>query len=330
LFRLFYPGYGKGKKASSEFGMFSSVFKGLHGAGTGCALVAISMIALTGTTTCGYSENILTSNNGNGGDIETDTGSSLEIDIGTNVETDSETVAQSDSESDTGTGAEDDSDSGSETDTDSDSDIHTETDTELDSDTDTCRPGGVEADEVVLIGDSWMWRPAPYLRDLAREAGAIRPDEDYIVLAKDGNDIEAIVAQYNSRQEGETKVRVLIMDGGGIDTIRGGGSQESIDHVVSTFEQHLDQMASDGTVQHVIYSLYPEGGITPAVADLRPGMQAACASSPVPCRFLDLQPLWEGHPEYNREQEQINPSDEGSRVIAESIWSIMEENCIAQ
>ena len=69
----------------------------------------------------------------------------------------------------------------------------------------------VEADEVVLIGDSWIWRPALDLRDLARATGTIRPDEDYVVLAGDGAHIEAIMDQYNTREAGAIKVKVLII-----------------------------------------------------------------------------------------------------------------------
>jgi hypothetical protein len=49
----------------------------------------------------------------------------------------------------------------------------------------------------------------------------------------------------------------------------------------------------------------------------------------VPCYFIDLQPLWEGHPEYTA-ADTINPSAEGAEVIAQSIWNVMQQNCIAQ
>jgi hypothetical protein len=91
----------------------------------------------------------------------------------------------------------------------------------------------------------------------------------------------------------------------------------------------LDEVASDGTVEHIVYFLYPELPTIAGVAALRPGMQAACAASTVPCHFLDLQPLWEGHPEYTG-GDTIHPSQAGGNVIAESIWAIMQENCIAQ
>jgi hypothetical protein len=47
----------------------------------------------------------------------------------------------------------------------------------------------------------------------------------------------------------------------------------------------------------------------------------------VPCHFLDLQPRWAGHPEYS---DGIQASSAGASVIADSIWSIMQDECIAQ
>jgi hypothetical protein len=53
----------------------------------------------------------------------------------------------------------------------------------------------------------------------------------------------------------------------------------------------------------------------------------SCEQSAVPCHFLDLEPLWQGHPEYTAG---IQASEAGAIVIADEIWAIMEGNCIAQ
>jgi hypothetical protein len=196
------------------------------------------------------------------------------------------------------------------------------------ADDEECPPDEVAPGEVALIGDAWIRIPASRISEKARAAGTIGQDDAFVNLAADGVPIASIVDQYNTRQS-RSPVRVLIMNGGGIDLIGGGGSQATVDQVVATLTQHLEQVASDGTVRHVIYSLCPEISSTPGVADLRPGMEASCSASAVPCYFLDLQPLWEGHPEYNG-IEDIIPTDTGADVIAEAIWTIMEENCIAQ
>jgi hypothetical protein len=197
---------------------------------------------------------------------------------------------------------------------------------------DTCQHGQVQANEVVWIGDSWIQIPGTQhtrVRDLARAAGTIGPNEDYVDLAVSGSPIATIVNQYDTRESGATKVKVLLMDGGGIDTIQGNGSQTSVTNVVNTFQQHLANVARDGTVEHIVYFLYPELSTIAGVAALRPGMQEACAASTVPCHFLDLQPLWAGLPEHTG-SDNIHPSTTGGTVIAEAIWAIMQENCVAQ
>jgi hypothetical protein len=49
----------------------------------------------------------------------------------------------------------------------------------------------------------------------------------------------------------------------------------------------------------------------------------------VPCYFIDLQVLWVGHPEYTA-PDGIQASDAGARAIADAIWDVMVEHCIAQ
>jgi hypothetical protein len=46
------------------------------------------------------------------------------------------------------------------------------------------------------------------------------------------------------------------------------------------------------------------------------------------CRFVDMVPVFEGHPEYINED--IHPNALGGRVMAEKIWEVMEERCLGQ
>jgi hypothetical protein len=50
----------------------------------------------------------------------------------------------------------------------------------------------------------------------------------------------------------------------------------------------------------------------------------------VPCHFLDLEPLWTNHPEYTDSTNNIQASEAGAIVIADQIWKLMQDNCIAQ
>jgi hypothetical protein len=199
-----------------------------------------------------------------------------------------------------------------------------------------CSREPVLAGEVLWIGDTWIQIPGTQhtrLRDLARAAGAIGPNEDYANEAAAATDMAAIRQQYRMRQSGMTKVKVVLMDGGTWDPIaaqaRGDPIAPAIDESISTFRDFLAETASDGTVGHIVYFLVPELPTIPGVATMRPRLQQACADSAVPCHFLDLQPLWQGHPEYTA-PDGIQASEAGARVIADSIWSIMQNNCIAQ
>jgi hypothetical protein len=199
-----------------------------------------------------------------------------------------------------------------------------------------CPAGQVLASEVLWIGDTWIQIPGTQhtrVRDLARATGAIGPNEDYANEAAPATDMAAIAQQYRTRESGATKVKVLLMDGGTWDPIAAQAKGEpvapAIDNAVSTFQAFLAQVASDGTVEHIVYFLMPELSKNVGVATMRPLFQQACAASAVPCHFLDLQPLWLGHPEYTA-PDGIQSSEAGARVIADSIWAIMQANCIAQ
>jgi hypothetical protein len=104
----------------------------------------------------------------------------------------------------------------------------------------------------------------------------------------------------------------------------------ALTRTVDAFEQFLGEVARDGTVENIIYFLVPELPTIAGVAALRPGLLQACEASLVPCHFLDLQPLWKGHSEYMAPENGIQASEAGARVIADSIWAIMKDHCIAQ
>lgn len=202
----------------------------------------------------------------------------------------------------------------------------------------TClQHGQVKATEVLWIGDIWAFLPGSQqtrLLELARAAGTLGQDEKYVSLAAAAKTMADIANQYNSREAGATKVKVVLMDGGTWDTIMGdntGTLNTAVTSAVDGFKQFLAKVASDGTVEHVVYFLCPEHPTIPGVSQLRLPMKSACAQSTVPCHFLDLQDFWDGHPEYTSTAGGLAaPSDLGGQIIAEKIWEIMQANCIAQ
>jgi hypothetical protein len=195
-----------------------------------------------------------------------------------------------------------------------------------------CPHAVVPANQVLWTGDSWILMPGnliPDVRNLARDAGAIGPTDEYVVVAAAAADMAAVAAQYDARQAGPIKVKVLIFDGGTWDTLVSGGSAASVDSVVNTFRQHLDKIASDGTVTDIVYILPPELPGIPGVAALRGPLRQICAQSAVPCRFVDAQQLWASHPEYTAPGGTF-ANEAGATALAGEIWAVMQQYCIAQ
>jgi len=142
-----------------------------------------------------------------------------------------------------------------------------------------------------------------------------------------------VAKQYDTRESGATKVKVLLMDGGTWDPIAaqmsGGSVATAIENSLSTFQQFLAKVASDGTVEQIVYFLVPELATIPGVATMRPRLQQACTGSAVPCYFIDLQPYWSGHPEFTA-ADGIQSSEAGALLIGNLIWATLVDNCIAQ
>ena len=142
-----------------------------------------------------------------------------------------------------------------------------------------------------------------------------------------------IANQYAAREAGATKVKVVIMDGGTWDTIlaNDGARYASVTSVASAFGRspRAGRERRDRRAHHLLPDAraprHPgrRGAATLAAASLR-------GQSTVPCHFLDLQPLWAGHPEYTAPGAIPVPTEAGAIVIADAIWAVMQQNCIAQ
>ena len=189
----------------------------------------------------------------------------------------------------------------------------------------------VNANEVLWIGDSWILVTGSQhtrVRDLARAAGTIGPNDDYVVRAVAASGLAAIANQYAMQEAGPTKVKVIVMDGGTWDTILANGSDASVNDVIARFGQFLDQVASDGTVQHIIYFLTPAIAAIPGAAALSAPLQQLCGASSVPCHFIDLWTIWSVHPEYTDANLGFLPTEEGSQAVADAIWAVAQQGCI--
>jgi hypothetical protein len=183
----------------------------------------------------------------------------------------------------------------------------------------------LKADEVLWIGDSWVQIPGiqhTRVRDLARAAGAIGPNEDFVDRAVSSSSIDEIERQYDSQEAGPVKVKLLLMDGGGTDILSGGAA---VLVVGAKFNQFLSKVKSDGTVQAIVYYLYARLPVAKAskVESMKPVMSQVCTSSAVPCYFLDCQPIFAGHPEFVG-PDGTHPSAAGALRIGNAIWKIIQ------
>jgi hypothetical protein len=206
-----------------------------------------------------------------------------------------------------------------------------------------CQSGGTRAEQVVLLGDSFfatgMQQVSADLEALARGAGVLGADEHYrdnsslaqCSLAFDGG----IADQYTLAAQ--APVKVVIMNGGGVDALVGACATVSPDcpwlgDAAAAAAALFERMADDG-VERVVYAFYPDP-LDPTLRDkidaLRPLLRDACAASPVACTFVDLRPAFEGHYDAYIMSDGINPNADGAQAAAQAIWSSMKASCIAQ
>jgi hypothetical protein len=205
----------------------------------------------------------------------------------------------------------------------------------------SCPHAQVKASEVLWIGDSWITIPGTQyksVQEYASKAGAIAAGDEYEIAAKQGATMAMVADQYTSRQVGSKKYKIVIMDGGTYDPIINGATDTVINNVVATFKQFLEEVRSDGSVEHVVYFLCPElakysDNAATGVRMLRQPMQDACnasTSTGLPCHFIDLQNDVPWVDQYTDPLTNIQASAAGAEIIAKQIWSTMQVNCIAQ
>lgn len=208
----------------------------------------------------------------------------------------------------------------------------------------SCPSSEVGGDEVVVLGDVFVAQTGEVsaeLEALAREAGALSSNENYRDYSSTTiNSLtvaNALLLDRFDEAAAESPVKVVVMDGGGSDLLLKSCSaapapdcQLMLD-IVSGAEQLLDQMAGDG-VEDVVWFYYPDPMDSELLAELdvlQPLLEDVCATSPVPCHFVDLQETFAGHYDDYMETDFV-PTTAGAEAAATAIWSAMEEACIAQ
>jgi hypothetical protein len=206
-----------------------------------------------------------------------------------------------------------------------------------------CASSEIAGPQVIVLGDTFMaltHQITVELENVARARGALPADQSYRDQSTVINNAFALggtgLADQYSRAIADAPVKVVIMNGGGSDVLRGicASPVEScpvITEAVDGARQLFAQMAADG-VEHVVYAYYPDPTITAVrekVDAMRPLMQAACNDSAVPCHWVDLRTVFSGHAEYMA-GDGLDPTTAGSQASAIAIDDTMQRLCITQ
>jgi hypothetical protein len=218
--------------------------------------------------------------------------------------------------------------------------------------------------QVVLIGDSYVnWVSHTFPADLAKEAG--QTFRSYAVggTSMGSGGIGLIAPQLEMAVTEDPDIKLSVMTGGGNDVLvpdvamfpRGAECKNSMSSASIPDCQRIVTKALDAAgkmmersieigVEHVVYFFYPHvpngtlvGGLYPnAILDYSlPRVKEFCETTStrsggkLTCHFVDLIPVFEGHPEYFAPTD-IHPNLQGSAAMAKAIWGKMKESCIAQ
>lgn len=209
-----------------------------------------------------------------------------------------------------------------------------------------CPTGETQGSEVVLLGDATIastHQIPGFLEDLARASGALPENEGYRDYSETldnhlGGDDPGLARQYATAQQ-DDPVSVVIMNGGAGDLVTNGcpdpiaSDCPTIQDAIAGANALWDQMAQDG-VEHLVFFFYPDNQIDArfkTMADtLRPLLEQACASAPLPCHWLDLRPTFAGKYDEYVVADDFTQTEAGALASARAIWGVMEQYCVAQ
>jgi hypothetical protein len=222
-----------------------------------------------------------------------------------------------------------------------------------------CRTKG---SQLVLIGDSYInWITHTFPEDMNKVVG--EPVRNYAVggysMASGG--LGLIPPEIDQALADDPDIIAVVMDGGGNDILipdtvqfpQGGGCKDDensasipdcqamVKLAVDTAVESMDKLVT-AKIPDVVYFFYPPVPSTwlasapnGILAYARPLAKEACDSAfkrtqgKLNCYFLDLSPVFEGHPEYFADED-LHENSAGSAAMAKAIWKLMVDNCIAQ
>jgi hypothetical protein len=218
-----------------------------------------------------------------------------------------------------------------------------------------------KASQTVLIGDSYInWVSHTLPTDLARVSGETWRNYAIGGTSMASGGIGLIPNQLDTALAADPDIKTIVMDGGGNDVLvcdgvrwpnclscKNGSIAEPCPSIVQAAldkAESLIQKAADRGVRDVVYFFYPHvptgtpiGGANPnPILDFAlPKVKALCdqtvtkSGGRLKCHFVDLIPVFEGHPEYFASGD-IHPNSRGSAAMADAIWAKMRADCVSQ
>ena len=209
----------------------------------------------------------------------------------------------------------------------------------------TCDASNLQPEDVLILGDVLIELStfASELEARANDADKLATGAHYRNRASSGSSFFGgtafTYASVYAAAKAERPARVVIMDGGATDVLNN-NCAGMLDNqcpaavaAVEGAERLFESFAADG-VEHLVYFYYHDAvenlNLRDGIDLLRPLLRNVCGKSPVPCHFVDLQPLFAGHPEYSTGVDGIVFSEVGAGVAAEAVWATMAERCVAQ
>jgi hypothetical protein len=215
--------------------------------------------------------------------------------------------------------------------------------------------------QIITIGDSYMnWVSHTFPADLNAALGVtLRPTYAIGAYAMASGGIGLIPSQFDTAVMQDKDILLVIMTGGGNDVLvpapgrpdcknmanagMVAGCQQIVTDALAASETLMTKMVAAG-VKDVIYFFYPHVPAPTAIGGQYPNVMLDYALPKVKafcdgvtaktqgkgnCWFIDLVPLFEGHPEYFAPTD-IHENSTGSKVIAKAIADMMKSKCLGQ
>jgi hypothetical protein len=226
-----------------------------------------------------------------------------------------------------------------------------------------------DPNQIVMIGDSYVnWVTHTFPADINAASMLDIADFAVGGTSMGSGGIGLIPPQFDTALQMHPTIAAVIMDGGGNDVLvpdttmfpngaeckAMGAQSPSIPDCQAIVQKAIDaghklflHMADSG-VKDAVFFFYPKVPTGTWLAQDPNGMldyalpkiQAECDNAyqtsvqanpakPIRCHFVNLVPVFDGHPEYFAMGD-LHPNPMGSKAMATAVWAKMKQDCVAQ